>query len=197
MRRYVIFEAGGPDRRHSAVYLSRGTSVEVAIRRWVDAAWGSDIIEWHSDGSLTERFGRATIQYPHVLALIEANYRIRTEWQIRELPEWMLDLSVAEIFCGEDATVNRYVETCRPLLRAEFPRSRAKAFVWHTVNGPLVTFYTGRNARQYRVLRRYLLATDSVWIPAPWNGDYDDLCRQLDVRSAPEKRPAGAGDTWA
>jgi hypothetical protein len=197
MRLFTIFEGGGPDRMHSVVYFSRGTSVEDAIRRWVDAARWPGIIAWHPDGSLTERFGRATMQYPHVLALIEANYRIRAEWQIRELPEWMLDLSVAEIFCGEDSTVDRYIEACRPLLRAEFPRSRAKAFVWYTTDGPLVTFYNGRNERQYRVIRRYLLATDSGWTPEPWHGDYDELCRRLDVRVAPEKRPDGAGDIWA
>jgi hypothetical protein len=105
-------------------------------------------------------------------------------------------LNLTEVFCGEDLTVDQYVAECRPLLRTEFPRSRAKAFVWYTTRGPLVSFYTGANPATYRVLRRYLIPQDNGWQPVAWEGDYWDLCRELDLGTVPETRPSCIEDTW-
>jgi hypothetical protein len=69
-------------------------------------------------------------------------------------------------------------ERCRLLLRQEFPRSRAKAFLWYLQDGALVTFYRRTGPFQIEVLRRYLHGSAEPAIQ-PWTGTYDDILAQM------------------
>lgn len=138
-----------------------------------------------ADGSITDD----SDHYAHPLAYIEANEKIYHEWQIRELPEWAWEDSFSEIFCGEsqDGPLSDIAE-CRKRFQANFPRSRAKAFVWYPKQGHLVTFYRRKKPYQIAIIKRYLLKWHGLaWNgdPGPvvldWEGDYEQIVQALDL----------------
>ena len=91
----------------------------------------------NEDGSVSVEHGsRKVVDYPHPLAYIEARYKQHHEWQIREIPNWVLTTDYSEGVSGEDAGyIHTYVDDCLPHFRRLFPRVRARAFIWYLRQG--------------------------------------------------------------
>jgi hypothetical protein len=153
---------------------------------------GCDQLSLENDGSLILDMGRTRIRYPHALAYIEAEYKTQGEWQMREIPQGVLEADYAEGFCGEDTGwIDEYFDACRPYLRRDFPRSRAKAFLWYLKKGALVTFYKRINPNEIQILRRYRYHWDGQNLTIDsWEGSYNELLEQLLIEM-PEPRHAG------
>jgi hypothetical protein len=179
MNRYLIFEhaIGG----HHNVDFVRAATTGDAIRRYIEHHEG-DSATFLPDGSLQWGSGCVIYHYPHPLAYIEARYKIYGSWDIRILPEKLDRLDYVEsIYCSEDDTGrDMLIEICQPHLRAEFPRSRARAFTWYLTDGrAIVTFY--RKIRQFRieVLRRFLYDYNLRPAVPVWEGDYEEIQNNL------------------
>src|SRR4051812_34323677 len=127
-RAFIIFSGGRGN--HSDVYSVRASTPLAAIQRWMlEMSW--DLV-FRPDGSVLMPNGRKPILYPHPLAYIEANEKVFTEWQIREIPVGAWEKECEGLFCGECAyDIEGHVERCLPIFRQEFPRSRSRAFVWY------------------------------------------------------------------
>ena len=165
---------------HSYVDFACAETPLMAMRQFLLNAWGQQL-RLGDDDSLVLNSGSKPVLYPHPLALIESEYKTMGEWQIREFSEAVLNADFAEGFCGEDVGwIDTYYDDCRPHLRREFPRSRAKAFLWYLNEGALVTFYRRKGPGPIDILRRYWHHWDGRNLTIePWNGGYDDLLRQL------------------
>lgn len=163
---------------HSTIAFVRGASVTDAIWNYLREE-NSPPLTISPDGSVHQD----GVSYPHVLAYVEANYKIGTEWQIRHLPKWAWTSRLTDVFCGESEDGPReVVNYCRPLLRQTHPRSRARAFVWYLNQGTLVTFYRKTKPFQIEVLGRYLYnwngKTETI---EEWHGDYQALADSLSL----------------
>ena len=89
---YLIFDRD----THSVIYFIQAVSVKEAICKYIVEQRDDDVV-FLPDGSVQDE----EFHYPHPLAYIEASEKVHGEWQIRELPEWVLQGSVVEAFCGE------------------------------------------------------------------------------------------------
>jgi hypothetical protein len=173
---YLIYMR--PRESHSYMDLVPAPSPLLAIESYLQ--WQNDV-EVHPDHSVSIRYGRKIIFYPHPLAAVEAGDKVFGEWQIRKVsPEvWATDEPV-EFFLGEHPDeVESQIALCRPYLRADHPRSRASAFVWYLKQGSLVTYYRRAGELQIEVLGRFHIGV----LPYPrvlrWHGDYQDLLDSL------------------
>jgi hypothetical protein len=180
-RHFVVFSGGRGG--HSVIHFVAANDLLSAIKQIIGYE-DSDVV-FNPDGTVTMLSDAPRpVVYPHPLAYIEASDKASREWQIRELPERVWTDAVAEVFCGENALdVEVYIEECRPLLRKQHPRSRAKAFIWYVKEGVIVTFFKCKGWYQIEVLARYLIP---FGLPPghaqPWSGTYDDLLDMLLVR---------------
>ncbi|HZT43519.1 MAG TPA: hypothetical protein VFA07_15250 [Chthonomonadaceae bacterium] len=188
-RHFIIFQR---TTGHCANWLVRAPSIREAIILYVreeltGVGEGETFIT--SDG-----YGGKVV-YTHPLECIEAEEKIWhggkgwNGWEIRELTDQHWAARYAEVFCSENPyDVERYIAVCRPLLRARYPRSRARAFVWYLKEGPLVTFYRRKNpARRWpiEILVRYLLPWEDWPQVQEWSGSYDDILNLLNVEYLP------------
>lgn len=169
-RHFLIFERGA----HSVVHFVRAATITEAIRSYL-AEQNSEIV-FQSDGSLLE----GKTRYEHLLAYVEAHYKVYDEWQIRELPEWAWLDAVAEVFCGESADGPlSIIDDCRPRFESRFPGVRARAFLWYLREGTLVTFYRKR-ANRLTILQRYLWNWDGHTLTVEeWHGGYEEITKAL------------------
>ena len=169
---------------HSYVDFARAETPLAALQQFLLGNWGQQL-SLREDGSVSLGLGSRTVSYPHPLSLIEAEYKTQGEWKIREFPPAILNADFAEGFCGEDVRwIDTYFDACRPHLRREFPRSRAKAFLWYLHKGVLVTFYRRKSADHIETLRRFRHHWDGheqKLTIEPWDGGYDDLLAQLSI----------------
>lgn len=172
-KRYLIFQGDA----HSVVYFVQASSTLEAINTYIQGL--SDKITISSDGIVQYGDDR----YPHSLAYIEANEKIHGEWQIREMQDWVWQGRLVEAFCGEsEYGVKSVIAKCRVHFSAEFPRARAKAFVWYFQEGTLVTFYRKREY-QIKVIQRYLWNWNgSKETLEAWTGSHEDILGNLLLR---------------
>ena len=173
---YLIFESLA----HSVIYFVQASSVNEALWQYVSGQNGRAVLG--ADGSI--RHGDS--HYSHPLAYIEANYKTQGEWQIRRLPKWVWQNSVVEAFCGESKDGFAWIiADCRVRFAEDFPRSRAKAFVWYLRQGTLVTFYRRQGPFRIKVLKRYLWQSDGTMMTdgqtkiEEWGGDYQQIMDSL------------------
>ncbi len=177
---YLIFER----MTHSVIYFVQAVSVKEAICKYI-ADQRREKVVFLPDGSVQDE----DEHYPHPLAYIEAREKVHGEWQIRELPEWVLQGSVVEAFCGESQSGPAWdIAECRERFKADFPKARAKAFVWYLKQGHLVTFYRRKNPFEIVILKRYLLKWHGIeWNGDPepmvldWEGGYEEILDALDI----------------
>ncbi len=176
---FLIFQRS-PD-SHSSVDFACAETPLAAMQQAV--LHEDSQLRLESDGSVTLALGRREICYPHVLAYVEANHKTQGEWQIREIPLGVWDADYAQGFCGEDVGyIATYFDACRPFLRREFPRSRAKSFLWYLQEGVLVTFYKRIRPFEIQILRRYRHCWDGQTLTIePWDENYDTLLNQLQI----------------
>jgi hypothetical protein len=169
---YLIFDRG----HHSVIYLLQAESLRAAISKYISEYCSTTTNE---DGSLLED----GIFYPHVLAYIEAFYKVCGEWQIRELPEWVFQGHLVEAFCGESPDgPESLISDCRKRFSEEFPDSLAEAFVWYLKQGTLVTFYQKVQASEITILKRYLWNWSGRTLSVEdWDGDYDQILDSLNI----------------
>jgi hypothetical protein len=180
-RHFLIYEHSTC---HPMVYLaSAGTAVEAMtayLRERVPKA------RMEPNGAITLWEGHSEVRYPHPLACIEALWKTAGEWQMRELPAGTYNATLVEAFCGEDPeNVAYHLAKCRPLLRQEFPRSRAPGFIWYLTDGVLVTFYRRRRCGRPEVLRRFVRRWDRDVDYLPWDGDHASLTDDLYLGPGP------------
>lgn len=170
---YLIFDRYA----HSVVTFVRAEGVAEAMVSYI----ANDDPSFNSGDDPTE----------HPLAYIESVYKTTREWQIRALPEWAWQDAFVEAFCGEEVAggPSEVIDDCRTVFARDFPRRRARAFVWYLRSGILVTFYQKGRRSRIDVLRRYLwsLEGDGHVIQA-WNGDYDEIIDALRLEP-PRVRP--------
>jgi hypothetical protein len=197
-RHFIVFSGGHGG--HSVIHFVAAPDLLTAVKHFIlwsdggtaqspddpgNTAMSTNWTTIHPDNSVEcVTDAPKTIIYPHPLAFIEAMYKPHEEWQIRELPDRVWTDPVAEVFCGENAgDVEVYIDECRPLLRNQYPRSRAKAFIWYVKDGVIVTFFKRAGWYQIDVLARYLIPFGSPPGNAqPWSGTYDELLDMLLVR---------------
>lgn len=178
-KHYLIYYKGASDNYggHSVIYFVLAPDPAQAIIRFLLVHYPELVVE--DDGSILVNGAR----YPHPLAFVEVWFKTYGEWQIREFPEWTLLQSAAEVFCGESSDgPAEIVGLCRKLLTVQFPRSRARAFVWYLRQGTLVTFYRGRRNGRMEVLQRCLWNWDGrTETMEEWKGDYSTLMADLNI----------------
>jgi hypothetical protein len=178
-KHYVIYT--GSHGGHSACYLVGAPTVLEAVWQFI-LDQDSDVIR-EQGGTLRLRTPRLVRAYPHPLAYVEANYKCREEWQIREVRQQAWGSACEELICSEDPRdVTQHINQCRPLLRGRFPGSRASAFIWYVQQGVLVTFYRRTRAFEIDVVQRYLVPNDQDHPIQEWVGNYDELLDQLYLR---------------
>lgn len=192
-KHFAVFSAG-------RLTLIQGGTVVDAMQRFI-ANEHPDVTQC-ADGSVLDQIGRRRIRYAHPVAFLEARYKTcvgyeNGGWELRELPEWVWEADyVDEVVVLPDVrVVEQRVSQCRQVLRRELPRSRARAFVWHLRDGPLVTFYRRVGPWEIDVVRRYLVNQDlerqgELFI-SPWVGGYDEIAANLWLTWLPAERPAG------
>lgn len=154
LNHYLVFE--GSRWGHNLVYLYRAPSLRDAIVLFCQRTIGFAI---HPDGSITEPCGvrDRKVTYPNLLSYIE-DFKAddESEWQIRQLPDWVFEAEDVEVFCGEDPTdIEAHINSCRPYLGRDHPRSRAKAFVWYLRGGCLTSFYKRHRCQPIEIPGRY------------------------------------------
>jgi hypothetical protein len=178
---YLIYfkPYGGPVGGHAVIYTVNAASVEEAMQAYARDADPALII--HEDNSV--QVGK--VVYPHILALIEEGYKTYAEWQIREITPLALQEGVCELFCGDDEdTIVHAVGECKPLLKQIFPGVRPRAFLWHTENGTIVTFYRKKRRGRLEIVARICRdwhgpRAGEVYV---WDRDYAALTVALRVR---------------
>src|SRR5687768_9127207 len=69
MTYYLIFQRSGLA-GHSVVHLARACTPRAAIQRYLQ--WQSDTLHFAEDGTVAEQWEDQIIQYPHVVAYLEA-----------------------------------------------------------------------------------------------------------------------------
>jgi hypothetical protein len=205
MAHYLIFERSIG---HCNTMLYQAPCLRDALTAYAVNNCGALILD---DGTLTDSDGNT---YSHPLAMIESmvksnrhydelqldaggeNVINQESWEIRELPREALAAPSADIFCSSYPwSLAEYIGLCRPVFRRTYPRSRALAFVWDFVSGPLVTFYkpTDRNYRRpIEVLGRYFIPWEPEHYPNPyplsqlkvqeWHGTHQDIVDQMRIR---------------
>src|SRR5262245_29204553 len=96
--RYFVFFR--PRQGHSYAELATASSPLQAIERYLQE--DDPEVAVLSDHSVVLRSENAVVRYAHPLECIEALYKTVGEWQIRELPDTLCQLTgVRELFCGE------------------------------------------------------------------------------------------------
>jgi hypothetical protein len=173
---------------HCVTWLMQAPSLRQALVQYaLQECSGAELCD---DGSIAVDDGYGgKIVYSHPLACIEAEEKVWdgsthwNGWEVRQLQQQHWDAPFAEVFCSEQpSAVEEYIEMCRPLLRQRHPRSRARAFVWYLIDGPLVTFYrpTRRGRRQpIEILGRYQLPSTEWPHACEWSGTHDDILKQM------------------
>ncbi|BDI34446.1 hypothetical protein CCAX7_64970 [Capsulimonas corticalis] len=195
MTHYIIFQRTFA---HCITELIQAPSLTEALAAYAVKECGAKICD---DDSLIDTTG---IIYPHSLAMIESKRKAdrkydelqldasggelinHSSWEIRELPSEAWNAPSADIFCSANPDeVSGYIRLCRTEFRKQYPRSRARAFVWHLVDGPLVTFYQARD-RDYRrpikTLKRYLIPWSQWPDVQEYQGPHQDIVDQMHVR---------------
>ena len=204
MQQFIVFER---ELGHCVTRLVRAASLKEAMTKLAVGDWRAKL---QGDGSLITPDGLA---YSHPLAFIESQYKSNdkydelqwsdkdnelvnaSSWQIQVLPAEALEAEVAEVFCSaEPWSIGEYISLCRAEFRKKYPRSRARAFVWHLKDGPLVTFHRRQNKANdwpIEVVGRYLIPWQRQHWPQPytlmqemveeWHGTYDNLLDQMRV----------------
>lgn len=169
-KRYLIFEREW----HSVVQMIRADTTTQALWDYIAEQNRDAVLQ--ADGSVID----GDIHFPHPLAYIEARYKTEGEWQIRELPDWAWEDNFAEVFCGESADGGpSVISDCRKHFAREFPKIRARAFLWYLKNGTLVTFYR-RRGTEINLLKRYLWNWDGHQLTVEeWHGSYDEIADAL------------------
>lgn len=176
MRHFLIYYGGGQWQGHNVACLAHAETPLAATHEYLREIDGLEITQ---AGAVCWRGGRAERWYPHALAYIEAAYRPCREWLIREIPAGAWTKPIAEVMCGEEqGAVEYYAAQCRPLLRQELPRSRARAFLWFLRDGVMVVFYQTTRKDDIRVLRRFVRSWEDGEY-RPWDGTYQELLDQL------------------
>lgn len=171
LKHYIIFSRPN----HSILQIVRAPDMLSAIKKYL-LETESGLIFGES-GSVIERLGRKAITYPHVIAYLEAAYKSRFEWQIREVPDNAWEMNCTNLFCGENPTdIEELLKACRPVFNSEYPRLRTRMFVWYLCEGALVTFYR-RRRDNIEVLARYLVKGYSEI--TSWSGSYDAVLNNL------------------
>lgn len=176
---YLIHYA--PRDCHSYVTLVKAASPLEAIWRYAYEAY--DELTLLPDGSISERVGRQVIAFPHPLAYIESEYKANGEWQMRRVPDDAWEAPVTCVYCGEHpGDIEDLVDLCRPVFRAEFPRSRAPASVWYLADGCLVTFYRRRRGYQpIEILQRYIVLWSTYPAVKPFDGTHSEILERLSL----------------
>jgi hypothetical protein len=177
-KHYLIYYKGanGNHGGHSVIYFVHAVDATHAMLRFL---MNQHAVQEGRDGLLTEN---GTI-YSHPLAYIETWYKFYGEWQLRQLPDWTRQQPVCEVFCGESEDgLAQVAEICRREFLKEFPRSRARTFVWYLKQGTLVTFFRGSKPARMEILKRYLWRWDGhTQHVEEWRGDYAQLSRDLEI----------------
>ena len=170
------------------MHLFRAVSLRKAIETYLTGdCRGVAGLTICPDGSITVPDGNKLEIYPNMLSCIETNCKAYegVEWQIRQIPDWAFEVREVELFCGEDSSdIEAHIKSCRPYLRRDHPRSRAKAFVWYLNDGCLTTFYNRRKYAPIEILGRYFeRKSDEIGVPyasvVKWEGTDEDILNQL------------------
>lgn len=202
--RFLIFER---TLGHCVTEFVQAPSLREALTLYAVNVFSAQVNE---EGYLA-RNSRVKPVYVHPLEFIEAHCKATSDfdelewdqkndrllngssWEIRLLPEQAWQAAFAEVFCSaEPRSLGEYIQLCRQPFRRQFPRSRARAFVWYLQDGPLVTFYRRKGGGEaIEVLERYIIPWQRQKYPnaytlAPdmveeWRGTYDDLLAQMKV----------------
>ena len=186
MKHFIIFLRTN---NHCVTFLVRAPSLREAMAKYfVEEMQGAELLE---DGSIQtgDGWGGKTI-YTNPLECIESEEKSQDglygqSWEIRELRDEPWDADFAEVFCSADPSdIEGYISLCRPVFSKEFPRSRARAFVWYLKDGPLVTFHRRINPRRrwpVEIIARYFMPWNEWGQIQPWHGTYDDILAQMKV----------------
>jgi len=177
LKHYVIYHRGRES--HGVVTLVHDASLAGAVTKYVLA--DDDQLTVHADGSVEVRVGSQRLFYPHVIAYVEALYKTAGEWQIKDVPAPALSgTGVTDLLiCEHPSEVEDAIRRCRANLYQDFPRSRARGFLWYTTAGTVVTFYKKRRDYQIDVVARYLIHR---WESrtSRWEGGYVELAALLE-----------------
>jgi len=177
MRRYLIYYRVRGS--HGYIALAHDESMVGAIGKYLSD--NEQDLLFPSDGSVLCRGGSHELSYPHVLAYVEALYKTTGEWQIKQVATQALNGTGIDdlLVCEHPDEVDAAVRRCRPNLWRDVPRSRARAFLWYTSVGTIVTYYKKRRDYQIDVVGRYLIHRRDNQI-SRWEGGYNELVSLLD-----------------
>lgn len=183
MKHYVIFLRS--DAHCGVLFVCAPSLGEAMAVYYVQDMQDTERLE---DGSIRTGDGYGgEIIYSHPLECIEAKKKVDgwdgNSWEIKELRDSDWNKPFSEAFWSADPDdIKMCIEVCRPLFRAAFPASRAKAFVWPLKGGSLVTFHRRKNPRRrwpIEIMARYLVKWGSWEQVRPWHGTYDDILEQM------------------
>ncbi len=184
MRHFIIFERSYA---HCVMRLVRASSLREAMMeealRWQQA-------KELENGSIQMEDGytdHGKVIFSHPLEFIESLWKADhwngNSWEVQELWDQHWEAKSAQIFLSSDPDDNRgFIELCRPHFRADFPASRAEAFVWPLYDGALVTFHRRKQSRRrwpIEVLGRYLMSWKDWREIRPWYGTFDGILEQM------------------
>ena len=202
---FIIFERNVG---HCVIELVQAGSLREALTIYAMKVF---TVQINSAGDLLLTASAKNAIYMHPLEFIENNCKSESKfdelqwddkrdqllngssWEIRLLPEQAWNANYAEVFCSSSPwSLGEYIRLCRPVLRQDFPRSRARAFVWYLQDGPLVTFYRRRDSGEtIEIIERYIIPWQRDKYPNPytldsntvekWQGTYDDLLTQIKI----------------
>jgi hypothetical protein len=185
-RTFIVFQRTSA---HCSTWFVRADSPKSAMAAFcVHDTVGAELLE---DGSISyPGCGNAHIVYGNPLECIESEMKSYDglcghSWEIRELREEHWRASIAEVFCSADPDdVEGHIRQCRPLFRASFPRSRARAFVWYLNSGPLISFHRRKDPAcrtPIEILARYHIAWNDRDNVVEWRGTHNDILARLAV----------------
>ncbi len=162
---------------HAVVHIINAESTAEAIRKYI-AYMAGDSCNITDDSIIED-----DVTYVHPLEYIETWYLPYGEWQIREIPNWIREVSLAEVFCSyADDSNTDTVHICRKELRKLYPNSRARAFTWNLRHGKLVSFYLKPRGNKIKVVARVLYDWDGHHETVTmWPYDYERLLSDLDT----------------
>lgn len=181
MKHYVIFFR---TYAHCAMFFVHAASLVEAMVIYSIQYKGVELLE---NGSLKSGDGwGGDVIYSHTLECIESEERADgwngNSWEIQELKDTDWNTPFAEAFWSNDPDdIKTWIEMARPIFRAAFPKSRAKAFVWYLKEGILVTFHRRKSPTRrwpIEIMARYLLPWKDKDRVQPWHGTYDDILAQ-------------------
>lgn len=199
---FIIFER---TLGHCSVELVQAETLRQALVSYATKVFSA---KTDSRGFLTRDEGKHPY-YSHPLEFIESNCKAtprydelqydsknkvllnNSGWEIRSMSQSAWQAQYAEVLCSADPwSIGEYVTLCRSALHQQFPRSRARAFMWYLQDGPLVTFYHKKlDDASITIVKRFVIPWQRQHYPNPyvmtaemvqeWQGTYDDLLIQL------------------